>query len=296
MNTINKNCQYVFLSTNELSKEDEICNTAYGFAISGKDGIGMGHHLYIISDDEINHGDYFYSKAFDNIRQSSVDKYDADGCDKVIATTNPELHSYVERGVSNEFVEGVAKISQSDIEHIISLYNEKGKNVDVDKLAEKSYENGIRYKKMNSRYPYKIGYGNGYNQCLQDNADKKFTLQDLKESYNEGRLNHKEPIQGWDNFIRPLLTKKFDLEDMRKIMNIGMSLRQDQLNGYAGKSGEEHLQEYARCLDQEQPKKDTIMVEYENELCNDVLDEGTNYKEFVEQRLKVKDGCIVIVR
>ena len=278
---MNKNSLYVFLSTNQLSKEGEICNTAYGFAISGKDGIGMGHHLYIISDDEIKEGDWVLedNKQYpDKVVQVKTKGDYGMRAKKIIATTNRELEIKVRDNSNNgdgatldyigHTIYKLPNISQSDIEYIISLHNKKDKGVDVanEKLANEF--SIVRVNAMKGKWDSHIvmhesfnGFCVGYEQCLSDNADKKF-----------------------------------DLEDMRKIMNIGMSLRQDQLNGYAGKSGEEHLQEYARCLDQEQPKKDTIMVEYENELCNDVLDEGTNYKEFVEQRLKVKDGCIVIVR
>jgi len=33
---------------------------------------------------------------------------------------------------------------------------------------------------------------------------RKFTFSDLKEAFNEGRLNHNAPIKGWDDFIQSL--------------------------------------------------------------------------------------------
>lgn len=57
-------------------------------------------------------------------------------------------------------------------------------------------------KKAEERYPYEVGYGvsdentrigelqdayvNGYNQCLQDNKNKKYTENDLKKSFEKG--------------------------------------------------------------------------------------------------------------
>ncbi len=41
------------LPTNELSKKGQLCDTAYGINISGIDGVGMGQHLYIYSDEKI---------------------------------------------------------------------------------------------------------------------------------------------------------------------------------------------------------------------------------------------------
>ncbi len=40
------------------------------------------------------------------------------------------------------------------------------------------------------------------------------------------------------------MTKYFTLEDLHKVMNLAMVLRQNQLNGYSDKSGNEVLAEY----------------------------------------------------
>ena len=89
-------------------------------------------HLYIISGEEINHGDYLYSTAFNNIRQSAVDKYEADGCYKIIASTDKLL---INDGTFNSIkweqnTKLLPRLPESFINAYIKAYNE-GKPIET---------------------------------------------------------------------------------------------------------------------------------------------------------------------
>lgn len=133
-----KKATYIFLPTNELSKEGGICDTAYGFSISGKDGVGMGHHIYILGDfktlaDKCKPGEWKYCSFTDQIA-----KYDCfaevpgtgwcEDCRKIIGTTNPDLHNKKNPNHNEDsYVVDVPSISLPDVVHIISLHNDKTK-------------------------------------------------------------------------------------------------------------------------------------------------------------------------
>ena len=49
----------------------------------------------------------------------------------------------------------------------------------------------------------KIGYTNGYAQCQEDMADKKYTLEDLKEAFKQSRqakIFEKDMPPVWESF------------------------------------------------------------------------------------------------
>lgn len=81
----------IILPTGELSKAGELCDTAYGIAMSGKDGVGMKQNLYLVSDAPIKEGDWYINgeyiyKADRHYERANNDK-------KIILTTNPKLIS-----------------------------------------------------------------------------------------------------------------------------------------------------------------------------------------------------------
>ena len=240
---MNKPVQFVFLP----AKEKTALKYLKGRMFISLPTLGCfgarNNHLYILSEDEINHGDYFYSTTFNAIRQSAIDKHEADGCKKVVATTNPELIQF-SSGILRKKIKCVPSITQSDIEYIISLYNGEDKKVDIEKLADEAgYTKQGHSMIQDSLHDVWI---ESYNKCLQDNSDKRFTLDDMQKAFIQGSYSHNK----FDSFIQSLAEQK----------------------------------------------NDTVMVEYEEILCNDVLDEGTNYKEWVESKPKQQEGCVVIVR
>lgn len=244
---MNKDCPFVFLPTD---KESNIYSDQNGKMNYVPDGevVFLGthsrfQHLYILSDDEIKKSNWFYSSAgFEKplIEQAVVNLPATQHIKKIIVTTNPELDW--------KSLNDVYKISQSNIEYLISLYNGKEK-IDIKKLGEKS-------SLKNNYTPIVIegeifieGYGNGYKQCLQDNADKKFTLEDIKKIIEIFET-------GWVNKLNPDLDKV--IESMTK----------------------------------EQPKRDTVTVEYEK------VEWSMNISPTLVGTIqpKLKDGNIIIVR
>lgn len=121
-------------------------------------------HLYIISENKIKAGDWFYhefSKLISNNYNLFVkgDKHIM-CCKKIIATTSPELHK-----------DGVAKIGLPFIEQYITDYN-KG-NIIVDVLVE--YE-GYKLNGMideSTSYEIKINKNNTINiKTVKDNFSR----------------------------------------------------------------------------------------------------------------------------
>lgn len=227
-------------------------------------------HLYILSDDEIKEGDWYLTRLEDgsypvhadlNPRKCSEASYDFTNCKKIIATTNPELlDKLIESSHFDSFVSksDVATISQSDIKYIIDLYNGKGKEldkVDVYKLATKEFNY-----ECNGRNHLIGGFEIGYNKCLSDNADKKFTIQEVAEI-----------VHCWKGAIKPDELNKWNLEGIKK---------------------------FIQSLTEEQPKRDTIMVEYEEHLVDRDGNEP-QHEDRVEGSIlkpKLNDGCIIITR
>lgn len=177
----------------------------------------INYFLYILSDEKCKHGEYKYCSFTEK-----VTKYDqfsevpgtgwCEHCIKIIATTNPEL---LEKWTSTPYgtrkvEDGAIQISPPDIEYIISLYNDSraierlnevwGDDKDgkyqqhyIEKLALDSLKPNWEHLYINGSYPSKPyptlfqkevdGWCNGYNKCLQDNADKIYTHEDVLEFY-----------------------------------------------------------------------------------------------------------------
>lgn len=138
---------------------------------------------------------------------------------------------------------------ENNMKKDISLYNGKGKGVDVEKLL-------LDIKNHASEYGLPQQLYSRIEQALQDNADKKFTLDELE--WAVGRAREK----GTTEFYKY------------------------------------NLKEIIQYFTKEQPKRDTVMVEYEeynpafkNEQDGLYYDGMTAYI-----KPKLKDGCIVILR
>lgn len=262
---------------------------------------------------------------------------------KIIATTNPELLGKPFIDSSNYpngepiGIYGIPSIFQSDIEYIISLHNWKGKEemewypsaitssgtdigeegkdwewkqrikpkeVDVEKLAEDfCSNNGV---KGGGIVFNAVKYG--YNQALQSNANKKFSLEDMKAiaieiaDWKDGYVG-KSDGRNLDAFVKEFiqsLTKqtpnaeRYSLEDMRKAIrkakehNLVENLLPPVIIFELGED------EIIQSITKEQPKSDTVMVEYEGYNFRNADSTGKNV--ICDYRPKLKDGCIVIVR
>lgn len=189
-----KQSHFVFIPTD---KKTLISLTTDG-ALLLNEPIGICQHLYILSDDEIKEGDWHFNKlAINSPKGGPIEKasknvasnwarnmsyndgksFLRDDYKKIIATTNPEL-----------IKDGVSTILQSDIEHCISLHSGKGKEVVSDALpknVEKYISTANEWEKVLLRNFYKWIQNN---QCLQDNADKKFTLNDIDSAIDKATI------------------------------------------------------------------------------------------------------------
>lgn len=147
-------------------------------------------HLYILSSDEIKEGDWHYDSSDGKIKQWKGNLHSNRlTSKKIIATTNPELldtlieSSYFDSFRSKSDIAPIDSVikgedGRTDLEYIISLHNGKGKEVDIEKLATDFAINDGMCEDFETGRRSFIG---GYNKHLQDNADKKFTENQMKE-------------------------------------------------------------------------------------------------------------------
>lgn len=245
-----KESPYIFIPTD---KNSPICLMTDGkmhiLSSDINNELYKNHFLYILSDDEIKECDWVIDKHFERSPIKCLNTPDDmifAGYKKIIATTNPELHGNIDDAPfvgSTIVTAGIPSISQSDIEYIISLYNSKDK--EVDELAKK-FTDAIWI-----HCPTAVQLTETVNACvkiaLQDNAEKKFTLDDIKKCLN--CFTDEAPA----SYIKREIIKFFT---------------------------------------KEQPKSDTVMVEYEFGLT------PFGMKEYGKKPIqpKIKDSCIVIIK
>lgn len=292
---MNKPSTYIPLPTDKSTVESSLSNI---ILVDGelkltpaRGNDSRGQHLYILSDERCNKGEYKYCSFTGKITQYNND-IEVPGagwcehCRKIIATTNPALHSKVNLKTEGDaYIPDVPKISQSDIQYIISLYNVSkcgiwhtkegtpmcntipccGKfNADgVEKLALDSLKNNWEHLYINGSYPSKPyptlfqkevdGWCNGYNKCLQYNIDNKFTLGDMNAAMNHMFYYMRNP-------------------DKRSIMDV--------------------KNDFLKTLDKLKSKI-AIMVEYDE---INMPSQGHGTVSHVKYKSKLKDGHIIIIR
>lgn len=127
----------VLLSTNQKSNLfiGEKYNKLY-FDYNSDREFKTYQYLYLISDQEIKEGDWVYDTTEDVpegskiIEKATHDSYlnPKAGYKKIIATTNPKLHTYYHRGDTHN---DIPKISINFIKKYIEMYNSGKPIVDV---------------------------------------------------------------------------------------------------------------------------------------------------------------------
>jgi hypothetical protein len=191
MKTLKQKCQIVMLSTENKYSEGLLC-------IRIKDGklykhtrdmrwYGINQHFYILSNDEIQEGDYVYENnlnqetsiyqiykrnyrlcffRFSNVPVWLDKTYHT--AKKIIATTDNSLK--------------IPEISEQQIGKYIKMYNQ-GNPID-EVLVE--YEQGEEY--VDPEYPIAIGGGYEYN--LKVNLkDNTINIHSIKDSWNREELS-----------------------------------------------------------------------------------------------------------
>lgn len=171
-----KELPYIFLPTEKASniylQNGKMC---YDETIVERIKDCNDHFLYIISDEEIKEGDWFYNTT-DGAILNKPSLMKMPSVRKIIATTNPELLGHYFSSDPQVAFNTPNKISQSDIQYIIELYNGKNKN-DKLKVARNVLSADKRFSEKDLD---NIMFG--YELALKDNADKKFTLEEIKEA------------------------------------------------------------------------------------------------------------------
>lgn len=195
LNTMNnyKRCNVVILSTNEkadLYLYQESTSENKPILQYHKDTIGSSdykyQHLFVISDDEIKEGDWYYSNALDFVIQAFYFPLSCGDAKKIIASTDSSLKF-------GEDVPGIIKYkslpqpSQSFIEEYIQRYNDGNPIEDV--MVE--YEDKIHYKtavyrdNANDLNVYQI---NSNKLIPKINPDNTITIKGVKKSWTRDEV------------------------------------------------------------------------------------------------------------
>lgn len=167
------------LSTNEKAKFNNIIKhpeTGELIMFKHQNSTEFKQNLYILSDDEIKEGDWYYDSEFDSIHKSSF----PDGlppflkrrCKKIIVTTDESL--------------GLPQPSQSFIEKYVEEYN-KG-NIITEVLVE--YVHLCKKCKMSMRdFGCIADCGKDYIKILKTHPkDNTITIKKVKDSWNREEL------------------------------------------------------------------------------------------------------------
>jgi hypothetical protein len=120
---MNKRSQYIFLPTDGASKI--ALDIQGGMALWGANAMMDKYHLYVLSDDVVQDGDYFIDGSFFDLRfaQEGTSRKIMSSGKKVIATTDGELnrHKYRSEGMkSNESF--IPSIDIPDVQYIVDSH------------------------------------------------------------------------------------------------------------------------------------------------------------------------------
>lgn len=192
-----------------------------------ENGIIDFQNLYILSDDEIIQGDYFYSPSTNQVYYASKDmlSWNSDttqehkGWKKVIATTNPELHykesnndnhpshsidkDYNVPKISQDFIEAYIKEYDADniIKEVMVEYDIQGYRTFTD-IGRNEIRGSIELNIITKLCPDNIIY-------ISRIKDKTYTRDEVfeltKEAFKEGFLfsnEHTNGEYGGDNFYK----------------------------------------------------------------------------------------------
>lgn len=217
-------CQVVMLATDKAIKG----STLIKFERSGRleksgysqeeldkgEGIKLVYqpqHLYMLSDEKIKEGDYIYTEIpLPGKPESSVSR-----CTN-IKTFNPEGWKKIIATTDESL--GLPKPSDSFINKHIEEYN-KGNQITNVLVEYENKWNGKEYVDEQDAYGY-----DKFKLQLKVDSDNTVTIKKLKDSYSREEV----------------------LKILSDVMNLGMSHRQDQLEGHTVRSGNEVLEEWIK--------------------------------------------------
>jgi hypothetical protein len=102
------------------------------------------------------------------------------------------------------FGEHSGKLSKQNCDEIFGV-------VDVEKLAEKEYPNGIDGTDRSSEI-YRRIYIEGFNKAIELNKDKLFTVEDIEKAYGAGMQFIGEDKGSYGEFIQSLQPTEIEVE------------------------------------------------------------------------------------
>lgn len=133
----------------------------------------QSYHLYILNDDEIKEGDWYYSKALDSVLQANILSLAAKDSKKIIATTDKSLITNLDTTEKEEDIYNLAFVPQSFIDYFVEQYN-KGNVIDKV-LVEYLYNPKGEYKQI-------------YNTELVINPDNTINILTQKNSWSRDEV------------------------------------------------------------------------------------------------------------
>ena len=168
-------------------------------------------HYVVVTDDPIKEGDWYYHIIRKTIHNTSekadyfVNNTKYNDFKKITHSTEP-LELLSENGLSGM---GFSKVRPLNIFEVKELIGE----VNIEKKAEEDAKSYVWdfYSHTCSGYSDPIdGFINGYNKCLEDNKDKKYTEEDLRKAMGFGYdMCHQKRLDKWgfENFIQSFQPK-----------------------------------------------------------------------------------------
>jgi hypothetical protein len=133
-------------------------------------------HYIIVDDSEIKEGDWVYQQNFEKTNNQIISiktEFQSN-------VANDKNGSFTKRKITHSTQPGSLGMGwmQSVQPLFLSEVKELTGEVDVEKKAQIQWGNVHR--------TGVLGYIEGYNQCLEDNKDRKYTEEDMRKAYYQG--------------------------------------------------------------------------------------------------------------
>jgi hypothetical protein len=168
-----KKAKVVMLPTDQKTN---IINTNQGLLYNSNDYIGINHHLYIISDDEIKKEDWVINswKEIHQITKNDGKEY-IKTCKKIIATTNNSLTEDRQKAAFVVTGHPLPQPSQQFIQKFVEEYNHG--NIITDVLVEYEQKSKGFVNALKGKYNYE-------NIIKVNPKDNTITIKKVKDSWN----------------------------------------------------------------------------------------------------------------
>ena len=197
--SLKKKCKVVILSTDKINKVGDICKFDYGLNIASKADLGYStQHLYIVSSDKIEEGDWFirdteiyqcFKSHKDEIEFKTDEKsvycgtntfWDRKFCKKIIATTDKlPTEPYQGHYEGIDCTNYVPQPSTSFIEKYVKAYNAGTPIIDV--MVDYEYITTKSSVFISENVPY------GYKRVKVD-SQNQITITKIKDSWTREEL------------------------------------------------------------------------------------------------------------